>query len=440
MEKIVGLDRLRRRRGFTTIETLIALAIGLGVVLGIGGAAYGLSNYLGTQASYVATRTSTDAFVEQLQNDAVSAIAIYVPPTCGAVDASCSEIRFYAQDAAGSAHFWGYLYSSASDTIERCTYSSWNASCTQNGNAATGVTSFSASMKKVTDLNLPELSGYTPTDVAIEQINPSQDTGGNVMAGNRVAVVDVATKWQAQDIHLLAGGKPFRLDVVMNTVTPPPTVAPTPTPSVDPTSTPTPLPPLSGAYDTAPAGGWVIPLGSSITLCSDLSVPPTGSAVITTTAGGNWSEIADPNSWQSYNMSCSYSNGASYNYCWTTSAYPAPAYLCPNLTQCVAAGDSCTVQTTDIWECDTYNAFDPGCSPGTCSSTTPIDCHTYTPSSIGELKLWWNLGASGIKWFDVRVVASGQAEDCPNFQCVPGATPTPTPTATACHLPPQFCS
>jgi hypothetical protein len=243
-----------RRRGFTTIETLIALAIGLGIVFGLGSAAYGFSTYLSNEASYVATRTASDAFLEQLQNDATSAIAVYVPPPCAAVDASCGELRFYAVDAAGMAHFWGYRYDGAAEAIERCTYASWNGSCAQKGDAVTGVTSFAAKMAKVTDLNLPELGGYVPQDVAIEQIDPAQDVGGNVMAGNRVAMVDFATKWQAQDIHLLAGGKPFRLDVVMNTVTPPPTSSPTPpppSPSPTPTAPPPTAPPTASPAPTA---------------------------------------------------------------------------------------------------------------------------------------------------------------------------------------------
>jgi prepilin-type N-terminal cleavage/methylation domain-containing protein len=173
---------VRSQRGFTLLETLIALAIalplGFALLAILGG---------GLRAASAAATSGADADAlaslgERLETEAHSAAALFTAP---------NEIDFFTRDAAGTPHFWVYRYDAAAKTLTRYVYDDLGPNGPVNlrpfGPRIPNVVSFGATRVPISQLTILALAGYVPRDINIPLGYPG------VSGGNALVVVDVGT-------------------------------------------------------------------------------------------------------------------------------------------------------------------------------------------------------------------------------------------------------
>jgi len=211
-------------RGFSLIEVLFTAAgfvvLTVGLIMLFNGFAAGASKQAGAH-------TASDAawrIVAQLERDAQTAIAIFIPAqdVLGAANADGHEVDFYTKDASHTATFAAYRFDATALTITRYSYSKpgSTATVTQTATPATGfaATAILASALASDPSVAPMLGGYTPQDVSL------QVGYAGVTAGNALVSVNVVTSAQNLTVRLLPGTLPSSFTVQG-------TYAPTPPPS-----------------------------------------------------------------------------------------------------------------------------------------------------------------------------------------------------------------
>ena|GEM_PF-1799856 len=187
---------MRSQRGFTLLETLIALAVALplGVVLlGIVGGGLRAAT---AAASAGANADAVAILVERLDAEAHSAAAIFTPqndvlgiPNCDAGGA-CHEVDFFTRDAHNAPHFWAYRYDPSTKTLTRYVYDDLGSSGPANlrpyGARIANLSAFGAKRIPISQVAIPALAGYVARDVIVPLGYPG------VAGGNALVVVDVA--------------------------------------------------------------------------------------------------------------------------------------------------------------------------------------------------------------------------------------------------------
>jgi type II secretory pathway pseudopilin PulG len=221
---VVGERVTNRRafeRGFTLIEVLFAAAgfvvLTVGLVMLFGGFVQGAAKQSAQQgASEAAFRV-----VANLERDAQTAIAIFIPANdvLGNANADGHEVDFYTKDATRTAFFAAYRFDAAALTITRYTYAQPGSPATAGGSPIPA-TSFSATRLLASALAndpavAPLLGGYTPQDISLQV----GYTG--VTAGNALVSVTVVTSAKNLTVRLLPGVLPAAFTIV-GTSTPTP--------------------------------------------------------------------------------------------------------------------------------------------------------------------------------------------------------------------------
>ncbi len=230
--------------GFTLIEVLVAVAVfaAVGGALLIASAGFGRS--LRQSAAVQAASTATATTVDALERDGRSSIAIFTPnaDVANHANADGHEVDFYTRDAAGSASFTAYCFKAAAAScssgqpvasvgLYRYAWGALpqngGAGATLSGTVAENLQRFAATTVAASALLDP---AQNPTSAAyfssigVSRANDvARQTGyPGVLAGNRVTIVTLASAAGPRAIHLLAGSRPTRRQIVVATYTPPP--------------------------------------------------------------------------------------------------------------------------------------------------------------------------------------------------------------------------
>lgn len=223
---------MKAQRGFTLVETLIALGLALPLgfallaVLGTGLRGASAAASLGAQGHALAT------LVERLDAEAHGSAAIFVPPTdvlggpaCDP-SGSCREIDFFTRDAQGVARFWAYRFDPVTLTLTRYAYDDLTASGPVNlrpsGVVIPNVAAFGARRVPISQVAIPALAGYAVADVAIPFGYPG------VVGGNALVVVDVRNAAYHRKHDLLPRLTASGFGIVVGTYAP---AVPTPVPA-----------------------------------------------------------------------------------------------------------------------------------------------------------------------------------------------------------------
>jgi len=183
------------QRGFTLLETLLALAIALPLGFALLAIVGGGLRAATSAASAGASADAIAALVERLDAEAHSAAAIFTPqsdvlgaPNCDA-SGVCRELDFFTRDAKSVPHFWAYRYDAATKILTRYVYDDLIASGPVNvrpyGSRLSNVTAFGAKRILVSQLLIPALGGYVANDVIVPFGYPG------VAGGNALVSVDV---------------------------------------------------------------------------------------------------------------------------------------------------------------------------------------------------------------------------------------------------------
>jgi len=214
-------SRRARERGFSLIEVLITAAgfvvLTVGLVMLFGGFIAGAQK----QASLHGAGDAAWRIVAQLERDAQTSIAIFIPSTdvLGAANADGHEVDFYTKDATNAPIFAAYRFDASALTITRYTYTQPGSAAAASGTptAATGlaaVTLLASGLASDPTVS-PLLAGYTPQDISLR-------AGYNgVNAGNALVAVTVATSAKNLTVRLLPGVLPSSF-TIQGTSTPTP--------------------------------------------------------------------------------------------------------------------------------------------------------------------------------------------------------------------------
>lgn len=206
-------------RGFTLLETVIAVAIAL--VLG-----WVLFHAL-TQALRVGTlqaqRDTEAAVVGQLEDDLQAeeddAWAIFNPPTdvLGTSNADGHEVDFYTRDGRQRAYFWSYTYDAASQTLTRYRYGSPGAAPVKDVTFS-GIMKFRSQTYPVTALQNASTPVYSSLySGAHLQSGIVHFYSGMpwIAGGNNITYVHFETATQSQDLQLVTQTAPTGFTVVL---------------------------------------------------------------------------------------------------------------------------------------------------------------------------------------------------------------------------------
>lgn len=214
-------NRRARECGFTLIEVLFAAAgfviLTVGLVMLFGGFVQGAAK----QSAQHGASEAAWRVVAELERDAQTAIAIFIPATdvLGNANADGHEVDFYTKDATRAAAFAAYRFDAAALTITRYTYAQPGATATAVGTpiAATGFAAATLLASALaTDPSVsPLLGGYTPQDIAL------QVGYAGVIGGNALVSVNVVTSAKNLTVRLLPGVLPASFTIV-GTSTPTP--------------------------------------------------------------------------------------------------------------------------------------------------------------------------------------------------------------------------
>lgn len=187
---------MRSQRGFTLLETLIALALALPLGLVLLGIVGGGLRAATAAATAGANADAVATLVERLDAEAHSAAAIFTPqndvlgiPNCDASGA-CHEVDFFTRDAHNAPHFWAYRYDASAKTLTRYAYddlgSNGPANLRPHGARIANLNAFGAQRIPISQVAIPALAGYVARDVVVPFGYPG------VAGGNVLVVVDVA--------------------------------------------------------------------------------------------------------------------------------------------------------------------------------------------------------------------------------------------------------
>jgi len=200
---------VRCQRGFTLLETLVALAIalplGFAFLAILGGGLRGAS----AAAAAGAGADALASLAERLDAEAHSAAAIFT---------GSNELDFFTRDASGAPHFWAYRYDAATKTLARYVYDDLGAGGPVNarpsGPRLANVVAFSTTRAPISQITIPALAGYAVRDVSLPLGYPG------VSGGNALVVVDVRTANSRIHRELAPRLAPSGFSVIVGTYAP----------------------------------------------------------------------------------------------------------------------------------------------------------------------------------------------------------------------------
>jgi type II secretory pathway pseudopilin PulG len=221
--------------GLTLIETMVAIAIAAGVLLGIIVVFHNFVNVATKSAAQQHTSVTLAQFMDKLEADANSSIAIFVPATDvnGVSNVNGHEVDFYTIDGSKNPHFWAYNFSSATHSIQKYTYAMSPASVPTSvvavgtpivlstGNSKVGA--FSATLETAASrASDPMFASYTPVNHQLATGFTGVTAGNDLVAISVTAQADTKTGSETRSTRLMAGTQLSGAKYVVGTFTPNP--------------------------------------------------------------------------------------------------------------------------------------------------------------------------------------------------------------------------
>lgn len=223
-----------RHRGYTLVEILIALSIGILALFGITSAIISLTNATTNSRQHQREYTTANQLTAALTKSADSSTAMFIPlqDVLGNSNADGHALGFMAKGHADTPYFWQFVYDAAAQTVTEYDYTNFSVpAAVAHGTPFVGVTAFSASRITADQLTDPFLQGYQPVSYEL-------DTGfAGVKMGNTVYAVSLQVGPQQQrSAHLLPSTTVSGFNLVLVHAGPTPTDPPIPTPAPTPPS------------------------------------------------------------------------------------------------------------------------------------------------------------------------------------------------------------
>lgn len=195
------------QRGFTLVETLVAIAIFVIVAAVVTAALQHALNWGRTVAARQAEHAQFEALVDRLHADEDTAWAIFTPglDVLGQSNADGHEVDMFTRDGDNRPYFWAYRYDATAQTITKYLYAKPGAAAlADSGSIVPGVASFSAAtytIDKLADASSPIYnplySGKSLTPVAIHY-----GYGPEVAGGNQITTVTMSGTTIAESLQL----------------------------------------------------------------------------------------------------------------------------------------------------------------------------------------------------------------------------------------------
>lgn len=227
----------RHSRGFSLVETLIAVAI----AIVIGWLLFSALSHLLLAGRLQSARDLEQSTVSQLTDNFATeeddAWAIYVPPTdvFGASNADGHEVDFFARDSKQQPYFWAYTYDASGHAVTRYRFTAPGSAPTSDV-IYSGITSFAAHTYPVTGLQDATTPIYSTLyngaalQSGIVHFYPSMPW---IAGGNNITYVHFEGATLKRDLELVTQTAPSGFTVVLN-YTPSPSPTPAAAPSVFP--------------------------------------------------------------------------------------------------------------------------------------------------------------------------------------------------------------
>jgi type II secretory pathway pseudopilin PulG len=222
----------RNARGFTLLETVVAL----GIAVALGWLAVTVGAHVLRAGRIQAARDSAQSTLLQLSDDLATeeddAWAIYVPPSdvLGAPNSDGHEVDFFARDSEQQPYFWAYNYNAGAHIVTRYRFSAPSGSTPVTDVTFSGVTQFSAHTYPVTALQDSTTPIYSTLyrgaslQSGIVHFYPSMPW---IAGGNNITYVSLAAGGYQRSLQLVTQTAPSGFTIVLN-------YTPTPSPSGSP--------------------------------------------------------------------------------------------------------------------------------------------------------------------------------------------------------------
>jgi prepilin-type N-terminal cleavage/methylation domain-containing protein len=220
------------QRGFTLLETLVALAvvtaIGFFVLSTIASAFRWNASFAGRRVA----ESAAGSLAERLEAEEDSAWAIFTPPrdAYGSPNADGHELDFFLRDAQNRAHFWAYCYDKAKHSVQRLLYARSGEPAVADGAPLAGIDDFFARTYPVSALQDPGSPIYSalydgaelqPAEVRFDLTQPW------IAGGNQITYLRIAWAQSARELQLSTQTAPSGFTIVLR-YTPAPSSTPPP--------------------------------------------------------------------------------------------------------------------------------------------------------------------------------------------------------------------
>jgi len=222
----------RSERGFTLLETAVALAVVTVAGVFVVAAVAASFRWNAAVARRSASETSIASLADRLEADANSAWAVFTPPVdvYGSANDDGHELDFFLRDAQNRAHFWAYFYDKSNRRIKRLLYGAAGGAPMPDGDPIGGIDVFSARTYPVTSLQDPESAIYSPlyrnanlrpAAVRFDPVRPW------IAGGNQITGVRLRSAQFVREIQLSTRTAPSGFTIVLP-YTPSPSATPIP--------------------------------------------------------------------------------------------------------------------------------------------------------------------------------------------------------------------
>ncbi len=217
----------RDESGFTLVETLIAAAIGVLLLVGL---VLMVNRFVASVASLnsrLTAQTAADHVIERITSDAQSAWAVYVPvaDAIGNSNADGHEVDFFSQDGSHRPFTWGYRYDAQAKHVSRYLLSGAGPTVDEDLGA---FDAFSATMVSAASLGASDALFAQST---IRSVTAGFDASQSAVGGNGFVRIDLAASGANRSELLASGSAPTTFTVVVRyTSSPAPIVTPSPPP------------------------------------------------------------------------------------------------------------------------------------------------------------------------------------------------------------------
>ena len=209
------------QRGFTLLETLLALGVMTAIGLCLFSTLSGVVRWNGAAAQRENAEASLGGLVDRVEAEEDTAWAIFTPPqdVHGKNNSDGHELDFFLRDARNRAHFWAYCYDRATLTLQRFVYAAPDSGAIASDAPIHGIAAFFAQTFPVTalqDSNSPLYSSlYRDAALRAATVHFGFADRPWIAGGNQITYVRLATAQSTRTLELSTQTAPSGFTVVL---------------------------------------------------------------------------------------------------------------------------------------------------------------------------------------------------------------------------------